>query len=95
MRPEGSRSADASRLERMKDCAADIFLPGWGNSRGQDRLSLPERAKLRVRLLLAALARVNAPIEKSAFHGVARERKRCMEVLARGRVPSAAKLELA
>ena len=46
-------------------------------------------------LLLAALARVNAPIEKSAFHRVARERKRCLEMRARGRVLSATKLELA
>ena len=46
-------------------------------------------------LACASFARVDAPIEKPALHRVARQSERCSEMLARGLVPSAAKLELA
>lgn len=42
----------------------------------------------------AAFARVHALLEGSPLHGVARQRERCSEVLARGLAPSAAKLKL-
>jgi len=43
----------------------------------------------------AALARANASIEETALHRVARQSERRPEVLARGLIPAAAKLELA
>jgi hypothetical protein len=42
-----------------------------------------------------SFARANAPIEEPTLHRVARQSQRCSEMLARGVVPSAAKLELA
>lgn len=46
-------------------------------------------------LRIASFARADAPIEEPALHWVTRQSERCSEVLARGLVPPASKLELA